>query len=65
MLGTEYLRKCMVALIRRDHAGTAPPLAVCKPLDAAYAEMALDVVREREASEWVDSLTGDLLQDAK
>lgn len=65
MLGAEYFRKCILAVIRRDRAGTAPPVAVPQPLDAAYAEMALDGVREREASEWVDSLVGDHLQDAK
>ena len=41
----------------------ARPHVVSKNLDAAYAEMAADSVRESDAEEWGEGLIGDLGDD--
>jgi predicted CopG family antitoxin len=41
------------------------PHVVDAELEAAYAEMAADEAREREAHEWAEALVGDVADDAR
>jgi predicted CopG family antitoxin len=41
------------------------PHVVKSSLEAAYCEMALDEVREREALEWTDSTMGDVADETR
>jgi len=43
----------------------ARPHVVQQDLDAAYAEMAADEEREREAMEWSEGLIGDVADDPR
>ncbi|MBN1631762.1 MAG: addiction module antitoxin [Thermoleophilia bacterium] len=38
----------------------ARPHVICADVDAAYAAMAADEIREREALEWVEGTMGDV-----
>ena len=42
----------------------ARPHVIRRDLAEGYRAMAADVVREREAAEWVDGLTGDIAGEA-
>lgn len=41
------------------------PYVVSRELDAAYAEMARDESREREALEWAEGLAADAVDDSR
>jgi len=43
----------------------ARPLVVREDLGAAYQEMARDEERETEAGDWVESLVGDIVDEAR
>ncbi len=43
----------------------ARPHVISRDLDAAYAEMASDSVRENDAEVWGESLIGDLIDDPR
>ena len=43
----------------------ARPHVLDEELEAAYAEMAADEVREAEAREWVENLAGDVSDEAR
>ena len=43
----------------------ARPHVLDEELEAAYAEMASDEVREAEAREWVENLAGDVADEAR
>jgi len=41
------------------------PYVVSREMDAAYAEMARDQTREREALEWAEGLAADAVNDSR
>ena len=43
----------------------ARPHVLDEELEAAYAEMAAEEVREAEAREWVENLAGDVADEAR
>ena len=43
----------------------ARPHVLDEELEAAYAEMAADEVREAEAREWVENLAGDVADETR
>jgi hypothetical protein len=52
------------AVVGRGHIGKfledlARPLVVFSSLSAAYSEMSTDRIRETEAADWCESLSGD------
>jgi hypothetical protein len=61
----EDVYKGLYDVIGRGHisqflSDIARPFVVKSSLDNAYASMAKDVVRENEAREWANNLSGDL-----
>jgi hypothetical protein len=51
--------------ISRFLENLARPHVIGEDLEAAYRSMAADELREREATEWSDSLTGDAADETR
>jgi predicted CopG family antitoxin len=57
VVGRRRISKFIEELVR--------PLVVGKDLEFAYAEMARDEAREKEALEWADATVGDIADEAR